>query len=587
MTPLPSGRRGRWTPLCMLLALVAAAAGVARLTPGDARADLRLVDSVSIATLDPAQISWLQDIRVIAQLYEGLCAYDRAGNGIVPGCAERLVDPSDDPRRAWRFRIRADARWSNGDAVSADDFLFAWRRAIEPGTARDYAFFFDAVRGVRDYVAWRGREIERLARLPAGERADAVARHLREADARFATVGLRCLDAHTLQIDLERPVAYLPALLACPVFLPLHRATVEPFGRVGESGTIFYDPQWCKPGRTCYNGPFALADWRFKRGLRLSANPAYRDAASVHLRSVEWIDVADATTAWLMYDTGAVDWILSLEAPFVPALLAGQSPPRRDIHAFPALGTYFYNFNCAARLPDGRANPLHDPLVRRAIAQAIDRAALVQHVTRRGEPPATTLVPPGLIARYPAVAGLPFDPDGARRALAQAGWPGGRGFPEVSLLFSNEADHGLIAQSVAAMLAQHLGITVRLIGKEAQTYRADKERHEFMLARASWYGDYADPTSFLDVFRSDSGNNDSDYRDADYDRRLRAADDLADPAARLAALAEVERVLVTDAVPLLPLFHYVNVYAYNPDALAGVRLDPRLVPALATVEIRR
>ncbi len=581
-------RRSLSRALVVGLPLAAGAYGLSRLTPRPPTADLRVADAVSIATLDPAQISWLQDIRLAIQLYEGLCVNDPSGGGVLAGCAEWAADGAhaDETAISYRFRIREQARWSNGDPVEADDFIFAWRRALEPGTARDYAYFFEKIAGVSEYLAWRRAEIARLAELPTTDRTIAAARHWAEADARFRRdVRIVAEDARTLRIDLVRPVAYFRELLTGPVFLPLHRQTVREYERRDPSGLVFYDSRWCKPGRTHYNGAYALVDWRFKRGLRLERNPHYHSAASVRIESIDWIEVADANTAWIMYETGSVDWLLSLEAGFTPELVRGGPSRRDDVHAFPAFGTYFYNLNCASGMPDGSPNPLADVRVRRAIAMAIDRAAICAEVTRRGEPPATTLVPPGTIADYPRVDGLAFDSDAARRLLADAGYPRGRGLPEISLLFNNEAGHGLIAQAVAAMLKTHLGMRVRLIGKEAQSYREDKQRHHFMIARASWYGDYDDPTSFLDIFRSDSGNNDSAYADPEFDRMLEAADHTQGHIARLAALADCERYLVREALPLVPLFHYTNVYAYNPRRLTGVSLSPRLLPLMRQVAL--
>lgn len=565
------------------------------------RAELRIVEGVSIATLDPAQISWLQDIRVVIQLYEGIFVPSPSG-GVQPGCAELIGKAEPDVfarQRTYQFAIRPGSCWSNGDPLTADDFLFAWRRAIEPGTAKDYAFFLDSIRGVPEYVAWRHSEIARIGAIPASARPGAVAAHLREADARFVRgVGLGSEGPAVLRVELSRPVAYWPELLAYPVFLPLHRASVERFRRVGESGVIYTDPRWCKPGNTVYNGPYELEGWRFKRGLRLRRNPFFREAARVRIDSIECADVVDPNTAWLMYDTGAVDWLMSLETSFAPELLARSTSPlpgalnrtgrdRRDIHAFPAFGTYFYNLNCAERLPDGTPNPLADARIRRAICCAVDRESLCREVTRRGEPAATTLIPPGMIPGYPAPAGLSYDPARARRLLAEAGHADGFSLPEISLLFNTEAEHGLIAQSVAAMLRQSLGLRVRLVGKEAQTYREDKKQHAFMLARASWYGDYADPTSFLSVFTSGNGNNDSAYADPTYDRLLAAADARTEARSRLRALADCEHFLLTTGASLLPLFHYVNIYAFDPERLRGVTLNPRLVIPYGALEVRR
>lgn len=594
----------RWGLLLLIGALGGAAFVVARWVPRRPGADLRVVESVSIATLDPAAISVLQDIRVVMQLYEGLTVFDppasAGGAGVrkpALGCAERYeVDAAG---TVYRFHLRSDARWSNGDAVTPDDFLFAWQRAIEPGTAQDYAFFLDAIAGLREYVAWRRTEIDRIGRLPADRRRAARDQHLAEADRRFKEyVGLRTVGPQTLEIRLEHPVPYWLDLLSAPVFLPLHRATVERFRRIGETGLIFYDARWTKPGATVYNGPFVLDEWRFKRSLTLRRNPAYWDRDRVRLQSVEILDVADPNTAWLMYAAGRVDWIASLEATFTPELVARADSPfatalnhdgldRNDIHAFGAFGTYFYNFNCLPELPDGRINPFADPRVRRAFALAVDKQALCKSVLRRAETPAVTLIPPGAIPGYPTVAGLPFDPPAARRLLADAGYPDAALFPEVVIRFNNESYHGLIAQSIAAMFHAHLGVRVRVEGKESQSYREDKQNHRFMIARASWFGDYTDPTTFLDTLATDNGNNDSAYTDPAYDALLRRADAEPDAAKRLALLAQAETRVCRETLPILPLFHYVNIYAFDPARIRSLTLHPRLLVPYKRLEVVR
>lgn len=566
--------------------------------PREAPADLRLVESISISTLDPASVSHLQDIRVLIQILEGLMVFDPSRPDPVPGCAAS-VDVDSGGRR-YRYRLRAEARWSNGDPVIADDFLFAWRRAIEPGTRQDYAFFLDFVAGVPEYVAWRHAEISRIGELPGASRRAACDAHLAEADRRFgATVGLAAPSPDIVEIRLSRPVPYWLDLMSNPVFLPLNRRAVEPYRRISDTGLIYYEPGWSRPGRMVCNGPYMLADWRFKRSVRLARNPHYRDAGPAAPRSVEILDVADPNTAWLMYAAGRVDWLPSLDAGFVPELLArsdspfpialnrGADRPRRDIHAFPCFGTYFYSFNCLPTRPDGSANPFHDARVRRAFVLAVDAEAVCRSVLRQNEIPAESFIPPDSIAGYPRVAGLAFDPIEARRLLAEAGFAEPRRLPETVISFNNEANHALIAQTVAAMLRANLGVRVRIEGKEGQTFADDKQRHRFHIARASWYGDYSDPTTFLDTLATGNGNNDSGYSDPEYDALLDAAGRAADEGERMRILARAEARIVTETLPILPLFHYVNVYAFDPQRVRGLAPNVRLLIPYKDLEVRR
>lgn len=570
---------------------------ITRASPHTERPDLRLIENVSIGTLDPAAISQLQDIRVAIQVFEGLTAFDPDGGEPRKGCASNWT--VDESKTNWEFRIRPDARWNNGDPVTAGDFLFAWRRALEPGTAKDYAFFFELIAGVKEYVDWRHAEIARIAALPVESRAAARDAHLAESDRRFAeTVALSAEDPHTLRMRLTRPVAYWLDLLSTPVFMPLHEASVRPFRVLDDSGHVFYDPRWLRPGLTIFNGPYVLSDWRFKRSLTLRVNPMHPDQSAVRVRGVEILDVNDSNTAWLMYEDGRVDLLPSVKAVYTPELVERSNSPyadalnhhaggRDDIHAIGAFGTYFYNLNCQPRLPGGKPNPLAHPALRRAIAHAVDRAALCRGVLRQNETPADTLIPPGTIDDYPVIRGLPFDPARARAELAAAGFRSPADVPELVISYNHEANHGLIAQTVESMLRKNLGIRVRTEGKESQTFSATKQAQNFMIARASWYGDYGDPTTFLDVFSSGNGNNDSDYRDPNYDGLLALAEKADSPASRMRLLSKAEQRLVQETLPLLPLYHDVNVYAFRPQQVRGVVLNPRLLIHYRDLEVRR
>lgn len=559
-------------------------------------ADFRFINRGTITTMDPAAMSWMQDIRLALTVYEGLYTYDPETTEPIPGSAH-APEISED-RRTYTFRIREEARWSNGDPLTADDFVYAWRRAFEPGTAADYSFFFQLIEGVPEYTDWRNKEIERLGKID--DRAQRLAErnaHLEEADRRFAEeVRIRALDDKTLEVRLVRPVAYFLDLCAFSIFLPLHRESLDPYRIINDSGLIYYNEQWVKPGHTHHNGPFTMVDWEFKRSIHLVKNPHYWDAEKVKLDSIEMVDVEDPNTAWLFYDGGRVDWLSSIDTDYAPELVAMSNSPlkgsinhsgsrRRDVHAFPAFGTYFYNFNCGDLLPDGTPNPFKDPRVRQAFAMSVNKQLLVDQVIRLGNPVANVFVPPGSIAGYPSVEGLGYDVERARALLAEAGYPDGRGFPPVEILFNTGFQHGKIAQAIMDMWRRELGVTGRVHGKEIKTFREDKRDTNFVICRAGWYGDYGDPTTFLEMFHSENGNNDSNYRDPAYDQMLAEAEEEVDPAGRMAKLAEAERYLVNEGLPMVPLFQYVNLSAFDPDRVKNLHLTPRMMTMLRVVEV--
>lgn len=583
--------------LVIILLLVGGFAGVWSFSSGAGPpVDFTYSNGGIIGTLDPAAMSWHQDIHMALNVWEGLYAYDPRTIQAVPASALPAEISAD--RRTYTFTLRPEARWSNGDRLSAEDFVYGWRRALEPGTAGDYSFFFELIEGVREYTAWRLAEIERIGRIPdAREQRMARDAHLAEADRRFAqTVGATAVDGETLRVRLTRPVAYFLDLCAFATFLPVHRESIQPYKISGETGLVHYDEQWVKPGNTHYNGPFKMTEWKFKRHILLEKNPHYWNRAAVRLNRIMERQVEDGNTAWLLYSGGQIDWLSTVRTIYAPALVADSHSPfeislnkggtrRNDIHAHGAFGTYFYNFNCRPTLPDGRPNPFVDPRVRQAFTMAVDKQALVDQVVRLGNPVATAFVPPDTIPGYPAVDGLPYDPSTARALLAEAGFPEGRGFPEVVILYNTGFDHELIAQAVIGMWSRNLGVRGRIEGKEGKTFLEDKKNGHFMISRAGWFGDYNDPTTFLEMFKTDNGNNDSKFSDPVYDRMLEEADLRLDPEKRLASLADTERYLVREALPLLPLYNYVYVEAFDPDRIRNLHISPRQMSLLWPIEV--
>ena len=263
-------------------------------------------------------------------------------------------------------------------------------------------------------------------------------------------------------------------------------------------------------------------------------------------------------------------------------------PPdsRKDIHTVSTFGTYFYNFNCLPRLRDGRPNPFADARVRRAFAMAIDKRTLVDQVRRLGETVATTLIPRGSIPGYRSPAGLGYDPAGARALLAEAGYKDGASFPvTVEILINSEGDHGPVAEFIAKQWQEHLGVQVALVQKEIRVFRDDLKNGNYMVSRAGWYGDYGDPTTFLDISRSDNGNNDRKYSSPEYDALMERAAADSDPRARMRTLEEAERLLMDRDLPMLPLYQYVTLYLFDPDRISGLNPHPRTDQHLYLIDV--
>ena len=468
--------------------------------------------------LDPSRCSDSTGGEIIWNTFEGLVQAHPQTLAPEPALATHW-EVSADGRR-YTFHLRP-SQWSDGQALTAHDFVFAFRRLVDPQTASKYAS--------NGFIFTGGAAIAR-------------------GEAAVDSLGVRAVDDLTLEIDLVDPLPYFLNFLSFYSFMPIPRHLFAALDRRGIDADF-----WTRPEHVVCNGPFRLTEWRFRQRMVFEKNPRYWDAVSVSLARVRVAMVESATTALNMYAAGEFDWPggnTSLPAEFLDHLASYQ-----DFHRHPYLGVYFYWIN--TKVP-----PLDDPRVRRALSLAIDRDALVKHVTRGGQIAAADLVPDGL-AGYHGL-GLPvFDPDAARRLLAEAGHAGGVGLPPITLSFNTSEGHRQVAEALQAMWQRELGIDVTLANQEWKVFLANAEQMNFQLCRMGWIGDYADPYTFLELLRSDCGNNHSGWSNPAYDRLLQEANREADPEQRLALLRQAEALALADQ-PLLPLYVYTRCQVIKP-----------------------
>jgi oligopeptide transport system substrate-binding protein len=605
-------------PVIALVLALAAAVSLDRPLP---QADLVIIDRSDVYTLDPQRMSYQHELRRARVIYETLVNLRASDCAIVPGVAERWEVSPD--QRTYTFHLRADAKWSNGDPVTSEDFRYAWRRAILPDTAADYSGMFFAIEGAHGFFDARDAMLKDYAATHAVRPSAADAEALwRQTTALFdSAVAIRAPDARTLVVTLASPVAYFLDLCAFPCFAPVHPKTVDAFVSIDPAaGRLIQRHDWTKPGHIVVNGAYVPTVWRYKRDMRLEQNPYYWNKSAVLAKSIECRTIENPNTGALSFESGAADWLTDLGPEYKTEMLAERRaylarfkadldaglarggrvddivatlpPPaageRRDVRGFDAFGTDFFSFNCRATLPGERANPFHDARVRRAFALAVDKQALIDRVTRLGERVASTLVPPGSIPGYPRIEGLGYDPARARDELKAAGWEdrngdgvvenaAGEKFPTVDILYSTASPrYQNLALAMRDMWKRELRVAAECRGKDSKLYKEDLKKGNFMIARGGWYGDYGDPMTWLDLQQSQNGNNDRGYANAEFDRRLADAGTEPDPAKRLARLAELERWLFTEEVPLMPLCNYVTVYMYDPAKTGGMSEHPRL-----------
>ena len=573
---------GRVLVILAVLAALCATTFLWTLGTAESPADFTFVNRGELRTLDPNRMSWLEDIRIGYALWEGLYALEPKTLEPIPGAASE-IDLTPD-RRGYTFHIRPEARWSNGDPLKAGDFVFAWRRMLEhPG---DYSYLFSCIRGARQYqqayaVLQQRYDKEKPGRwsVTSSNQALFVPDPRPTGDAEFASVEIAIPDDKTLVVSLDSPVPYFPDLCAFPPFWPLHEPSMREFWN---DQTHAYDTKFTRPPYLVTNGPFRLTKWEFRRRMRLEANPNYWDIAHVKSRVIEVLPAEDAMWGFLKYESGAADWLPDAAGAIGAELWAQKRP---DLHVYPAFGTYFYTLNCREKFSNGTPNPLADVRVRLALSMAVDRRSIVQTITRLGEQSAGHFIPVGVFPTYHSPPGVEYDPKRAAELLAAAGYPGGRGFPAIGILFNTEFHHGDVAQMIRRQWLENLGIDVGLEGVEVKLFRQRLQQKDYAIARASWYGDYNDPSTFTDKYRSTSENNDAGWISKPFDQLCDAALAEPDSARRMDLFRQAEQLLLQQQ-PIIPLYHTVNVCLFRPN-IKGLELTPRNMVQLKSVYVEK
>ncbi len=567
-----------------------------------------MIDSVK--TIDPAVMSLHTEIEICQGLWEGLFSYNPINSTAQEGVAYYPADITNN-YKTWTFHLRPDAKWSNGDPVTASDFIYGWRRAMEPGTASDYTYLIrDNIVGAAEYAKWRNNAVRTLGvlldlsrgkelkpedlefyntlELPGLSEPEpdylAVAEkfrtnHLANMEDMFSKVALTAIDDHTLKVELNKTLTYFEDLVPFSTFSPIHRESIEMLRITNDDVINFYtlwayDPQWVKPDYhlngypgLVSNGPFKIQEWRFKDYMLFAKNQHYWDRDKVQSNSVMAKIVPESNGCFMAYENGDIDYIDSLSVmTFVSSLIKGmQEGTRDDIHASKAWGTFYFQLNCADKLNDGTDNPLKDKRVRMALNLAIDKQAIIDAVLKTGNTQANLLVPPGIIKGYDCPPGPEYNPELARQLLAEAGYPNGEGLMTIELYYSTKGIFQKLCEAISEMWSSQLNVNTSLRGAEWKIFDADRQLHDFMVCRAGWYGDYNDPTTFLDLLLTHNTQNFCSFSNLEFDSLMAQAADSTDPQKRLDLLAQAEKIIVHDEMPIIPVYYYVNIEAFRPE----------------------
>ncbi|HVJ54771.1 MAG TPA: peptide ABC transporter substrate-binding protein [Aliidongia sp.] len=490
---------------------------------------LRLGNGAEPATLDPALAEATTDSNIQRDLFEGLTLLD-AHNKIVPATAESWSLSPDG--LVYTFKLRADAKWSDGSPVTAEDFVWSWQRMVDPATGSKYSFLYYPIKNAEDIATGHNKDV--------------------------GSLGVKAIDAHTFEVTLKSPTGYFLSLIAHPRFLPVQKANVEKF-----------HTQFTRPGNLVSNGAFMLKEWTPQSRIVLIKNPAYHSAAGVKLSEVDYFPIENQNEELKRYRAGELD--VTAEVPsdqvdFIKQSMAGE------FHTSPYLGTYYIGFNMT------RAPFKDDPKLREAINLVIDREAIVEKVVKTGEIPAYSWVPPGLEGYQSQTVAWKSMPMVERIARAkqlykEAGY--GPDHPlTIDCRYNTSENHKKIMIAVASMIKQGLGAQCSLVNEEFKVFLETRKQKKLTeLFRDGWIGDYSDPNTFAELLQSDSGLNDPGYSNPEYDKLVKQAAVTVDVEQRAALLEQAEKLMLQD-LPMAPLYHYVKkemikpyVVGYTPNIL--------------------
>ena len=484
---------------------------------------------------DPSVAVGQPDGRVCRILFEGLTREDPRTLEPLPGQAYRWDITPDG--LTYTFHLRPHLTWSDGRPITADDFRWSWLRVLRPETASRYPGLIFPIVNAEAFNKGTIHD-ERL-------------------------VGIEATDDSTLTVRLAAPTAYFLYLTQFYTCLPVPRWAIEKHGN-----------RWTRPENIVCNGPFRLAWWRQNDHFEFVRNPRYWDAAHVKLDRIMAYPVEDLNTSTKLYKAGVFDWNPS---GYIPSQFIPYLRDYADFRHGNYQGIYFYSINVTRK-------PLDNPWVRRALNYAVDREAIANDLLKRSRDPWGNFTPSG----YPGYTHPPaitFDPAKARECLARAGYPGGKGFPKISILFNTSEDHRRIAEAIQAMWKRELSIDVELSNQEWGSYLQATSALQYDVARRSWIGDYLDPNTFLACYVTGDGNNRTGWSNPRYDALIRSAAVELDAEKRLAILRDAEALLLEEG-PVIPIYHYSTNELVKP-YVRGIYQTPLDIHPLTYVWIDR
>ncbi|WP_028544058.1 peptide ABC transporter substrate-binding protein [Paenibacillus taiwanensis] len=492
-------------------------------------------------SLDPGQAQDSTSFALLGAVFEGLTRSDENGKPL-EGTAEKWEISPDGTK--YTFHLRKDAKWSNGDPVTANDFEFAWKRVLDPDfqPAPPYAYQLYYIKNAEGYNKHKDAAYTKTKITDPNE------------------VGVKALDANTLEVQLESPTAYFLSLLSFQTFFPVHQSVKS-------------NPKWASDANSIIsNGPFKVSKWVKQSSLELAKNDNYYAKDEVKFTKVQVSIVSEGSSELNMYETNVLDYsgMPTGEIPTeqIPVL---QQTKKDELHIKGVASSYYYLFN-------NKQKPFSNKKIRRALSMAINRQLLIDKVTLSGELPAFGIVSPGIAGLNGEYRSEVKDNyfqenvEEAKKILQEGLQEEGLTTLEFDLAYNTNDKHKKIAQAIADMWSKNLNVKVKIQNQEWAVFLKNRTNLNYQVARAGWSTDYNDPMSFLDLYMTGGGNNDIGFSNPKYDELLKKAKTSMDAKERMDLMAQAEKILIEDEQAILPIYYYTSVGLTKPN-VKGVFID--------------
>jgi len=516
----------RWRALKFLwllvtsFSLLACGSSESNVAQGNRAGILHFGNGTEPQGLDPHVVTGIPESHIVRALFEGLTVKNPYTLESEPGVAQSWEVSADG--LIVTFHLNPEARWSNGDLMTAQDYVWSWQRALSPAMGNQYAYMLYPVENAEAFATGKLQD--------------------------FAEVGVKALDAHTLQVRLNAPTPYFIQLMDHDSTFAVHRPTIEKYG----VATARFTP-WTRVENIVGNGAFRLVDWQLNRRIVVEKSDTYWDQGRVQLNGIVFYPTENISSEERMFRVGQLHYTQTVPLDKIPVYRAMQHSPYVNA---PYLGTYYYLLNT-------NKPPLDDVRVRQALSLAVDRVLLNNTVLHGTNLPAYGITPPGTLGYQPPKI---FDHDvaRARQLLAEAGYPDGNGWPGLALTYNTSESHLKVAVALQQMWKDALNIEVTLVNQEWKVYLDSIDQMAFQMARRGWIGDYVDPNNFLDLFLCGGGNNNTGFCDPQFDDMIQRQAPRARSREERYTILHAAETLLMEQMPIIPIYTYTSNHLIHP-----------------------